>query len=377
MASSEGTLSGANYVGLDVHRKSVTASVLDEGGRLVQQTKFGPTDRELIEFLGQLHGHRKVALEACSMWEHYYDAAVSTGAEVVLSDPLKTKLIAKTNRKTDKVDSEALATLLRLNSLPSVFAPPPEIRALRSIVRERVFYRRKATSMMMRVYHEMLSKGIEYEDRILVHRRKREVLRQLGLPLVDRGLDAIRAMEDTEKLLNGAIEEAWEASPEAQLLATIPGVGKLTAVALVAFLCPIERFHSVDDICSYVGLVPSTYQSGEHLYHGHLKRDSNGLLRTLLVEASWTHRQRVRGGAVSRIARRVSRRGGRGKGSIAAAHKLLKIIFAMLKRKEAFRANAPGPSTAMQALRRRKTTAFQSLRRAALGSPTANSLSAS
>ena len=146
---------------------------------------------------------------------------------------------------------------------------------------------------------------------------------------------------------------------------------------MVAFLCPIERFPSEEEVCSHVGLVPSTRQSGEHLYHGHLKRDSNGLLRTLLVEASWTHRHRCRGGAVARIAKRVSSRAGQGRATIAAAHKLLKIICAMLKRKEVFRVHAPGPSTAMQALRRRKTIALQFVWRAALGPPTANNLSAS
>jgi transposase len=377
MRSPAETHTGMNYVGLDVHRKSVVATVLDDGGKRVHQTKFGSTDRELIEFLGQLTGPRKVALEVCSMWPHFYDAASSTGAEVVLSDPLKTRLIAKTSRKTDKVDSEALATLLRLDSLPTVFVPPPELRALRSIVRERRFYRRSATSIMNRIYHEMTSRGIAYEDRILVHRRKRETLRQLELPIVDRGLDAIRSMEDTAKLLDRAIEEAWEASPDAQLLTTIPGVGKLGAVALVAFLCPIERFRSVDEVSSYLGLVPRIYQSGEHVYHGRLKKDSNGLLRTILVELSWTHRQRCRAGAVSKIAKRVGRRASRGRASIAAAHKLLKIVYAMLKHREPFRPHAPGPSTALQLLRRRQATAVQSLRRAALGSPTANSPSAS
>jgi hypothetical protein len=43
---------GVTYIGLDVHRKSVVASVLDEGGQLVHQSKFGPTDQELIDFLG-------------------------------------------------------------------------------------------------------------------------------------------------------------------------------------------------------------------------------------------------------------------------------------------------------------------------------------
>jgi hypothetical protein len=55
---------GGSYVGLDVHRESVVASVLDEGGQLVPQSKFGPTDQEFIDSLGQLPGPRKVARRA-------------------------------------------------------------------------------------------------------------------------------------------------------------------------------------------------------------------------------------------------------------------------------------------------------------------------
>lgn len=51
MASSGETLGGVNHDGLDIHRKSVVATVLDDGGRVVQQTKLGPSDHELIEFL--------------------------------------------------------------------------------------------------------------------------------------------------------------------------------------------------------------------------------------------------------------------------------------------------------------------------------------
>jgi transposase len=72
MASSGESLGGVNYVGLDIHRESEVATVLDDGGRVVQQTRLVPSDHELIEFLEQLPGHRKVALEACSMWEHLH-----------------------------------------------------------------------------------------------------------------------------------------------------------------------------------------------------------------------------------------------------------------------------------------------------------------
>jgi transposase len=366
MSSPEVALSGVKYVGLDVHRKSVTATVLDAGGKLVRQTKFGSTDSELTQFLEDLSGPRKVALEACAMWAHFYDAAASTGAEVVLSDPFKTHLISKTGRKTDKVDSKALATLLRLEALPTVYAPPAATRRLRSLVRERIFYRRKTKGIMLRIYHELIARGIEYEDRILTYRRKRETLRTLELPLVSRGLDAIDALEIAIRDLTREIEEAWETSPEAQLLTTIPGVGKFTAVALVAYLCPIERFQSVDEISSYVGLVPTTRQSGETLVHGHLKRDSNELVRTLMVEATWSHCLHFRRGPVARIAQRVARKSSPGKGTVAGAHKLLKIVYAMLKRKEPFRHTAPRPSTAMVHLRRPRTTVLRSVRRATL-----------
>jgi len=370
------SVSAETFVGLDVHRKSVVATAVDVWGHPVGQAKFGPTDRELVEFLRTLPGPARVALEACSVWQHFYDAAESTGASVVLSNPLKTRLIAEANLKTDRVDSEALATLLRGNLLPTSYAPPPETRALRSLVRERLFYRRKATSIMVHTYAVMLQRGVDYEDRILVHRRKRESLRELHLEEVDRALDTLTHLDTTCKDLDRRIHEAYLDSSDAQLLATIPGIGELTAVALAAWITPIERFPTAERLVSYLGLCPTTRQSAGSLYHGRLKKDSNELIRTLLVEASWTHRARVKRGTVAKKARRVSRRRGTTKGAVAGAHSLVKCIFAMLKRGEPFNPHAPGPSTAVQRLRHPRVTAMQCVQRTALESPTANSLPA-
>src|SRR5580658_7301785 len=79
--------------GLDVAKNSVVATAVDSLGRLIDQSSLGPTDQELIEYLRRLPGVKRVALEACTMWEHYHDAAVASGAEVVLSHPYKTRLI--------------------------------------------------------------------------------------------------------------------------------------------------------------------------------------------------------------------------------------------------------------------------------------------
>lgn len=339
------------YVGLDVHRKIVVATALDAQGRELAQERMGADPSELIEFLNQLPGHKHVALEACSMWQPYYDTAASTGAAVTLSNPYKTRLIAEASLKSDKVDSEALARLLRVDSLPTSFAPPPEIRRLRTLVHDRVFYRRYWTAVANHTYHLLIARGIAYEDGLLRFRRKREILRKLGLPEVDRGLETLSALEDRGKELNQAVHRAWLDSEEGQLLTTIPGIGELTAMALVAYLSPIERFSSVKKAASYVGLVPRSYQSADRQYHGKLKRDSNGFVRWLLVEASWSHRHRARQGTVARVARRVSRRRGSGKGTVAGAHALLRLVYAILKERRPYSPHAPEPTAPMKRLR--------------------------
>ncbi len=143
--------------------------------------------------------------------------------------------------------------------------------------------------------------------------------------------------------LDRRIHEAFEGSKEAQLLESIPGIGEFTAVALVAELCPIDRFDNIEKLCSYAGLVPTSHQSGETSYQGHPKRDSNALVRWLLVEASWSHRRQDTSSDVSKVAKRVGRRRGKQKGSVAGAHKLLKIVYAVLKRGTPYTPERPSP----------------------------------
>jgi transposase len=131
------------YVGLDLSKTSTMATAVDPRGHRIRQEKLGVSDEELLRFLGKIPGPIQVVMEACNVWEHTYDAAASTGADVLLANPLKVKLVSKTTLKTDKVDSEKLALLARLNAIPESYAPSPHLRALRRLVRERVFYHAK------------------------------------------------------------------------------------------------------------------------------------------------------------------------------------------------------------------------------------------
>jgi hypothetical protein len=95
-------------------------------------------------------------LEACNVWPHVYDAAVSTGAKVTLAHPYKVRVISEASLESDKVDSLALAQRLRLKAVPAAFAPEAPIRELRLIIRDRAFYLEQERSVKNHVYAALL-----------------------------------------------------------------------------------------------------------------------------------------------------------------------------------------------------------------------------
>jgi transposase len=338
-------MTGELFVGLDVDKLTTVATILDAEGKRVDQSRFGSADSELISYLKRFPAPQHVVLEACNVWPHPYDAARSTGAEVVLAHPYKVRLISEASLKSDRVGSEALAQLLRLGWVPMAYAPNRTVRDLRQLVRDRVFYLQQATDIKNHLYSVLPRRGIAYDEGIFGLRRKRELLRELHLPEIDRGLDVLKHLDESCVELDRAVNTAFLASNEAQLLETIPGIGELTALALVAELCPIDRFPNIEKLCSYAGLVPTNHQSGEASYQGHLKKDSSQLVKWLLIQPTWVHRRRDKRSDVSKLATRVSRRRGSQKGNAAGAHKLLKIVYAVLKRGTPYTPGRPSPGS--------------------------------
>jgi len=335
----------STYVGFDVSKSSIAATAVDPLGHRLRQEKLGTSDEEIQRFLTNLPRPTRVVLEACNVWEHVYDAAAATGAEVLLANPFQTKLVSKTTLKTDRVDSEKLAKLARLDAIPEAYVPSPEQRALRKLVRERVYYTQSWTGVANHVYAVLLQKGIPFSPGLLQRRTLRSRVIDPRFPEIERGLQELASIEETTHALDRAIREAFEASEEAQLLATFPGVGRFTSVALVAFLCPIERFESLDAVVKYCGLCPSVHQSGTTSYNGRLVWDANHLLKWVLVEAQWNVRRHEAKGDVYRVGHRVARRKGAGNGAVAAARKLVRITASILRRHTPYQPDAPESSS--------------------------------
>jgi len=135
------------YVGLDVHKDFTFATVLDQTGRVVVQRKLA---NEHVSFLESFNVER-IGLEASTHVVPLYRTLVNRGFRVEGSHPKKTRYIAEARIKSDKVDSRAIAELVRLDALPKSYMPPPEIAVLREKVRRRAFLVRERAKLMTKI----------------------------------------------------------------------------------------------------------------------------------------------------------------------------------------------------------------------------------
>jgi len=147
------------YVGLDVHKNVCYGTVMDEKGKVAKQARF-TNDLEGVEVFMEGLDEALVAMEVEYCWQPPYDTLGDSGHDVRLTHSKEVKAIAKARVKTDKIDSETLAHLLRANLLSESYVPPRDIRDLRDRVRRRAFLVNMRTMIKNRVYSDLVKRGI-------------------------------------------------------------------------------------------------------------------------------------------------------------------------------------------------------------------------
>src|SRR5216684_7979161 len=127
-------MESVKYVGLDVHRDTISVVVLDEDGKMVMQTILATHAAALLDFVGGLRGSVHITFEegTHSAWLH--DLLVRRVARVVVCDPRQNALL-KAGNKSDKIDARKLAELLRAGLLSPVYHGESSTRTLQELVR--------------------------------------------------------------------------------------------------------------------------------------------------------------------------------------------------------------------------------------------------
>ncbi len=345
-----------HYIGIDYHKRYSYIVIKNEKGEVEYRGAIENT-REAFEGLLKPYCPGKAVLEATRNWGLIYDWLEEVLDDVALAHPLKVRAIAEARIKTDKISADILADLLRTDLLPRAYAPSKETRSIKYILRQRMFYVRIQTMVKNRIHNildrhpRLLSETSRFSD--LFGASGMKWLGQLTLSgddhdLLTSELQLMSLLKEKVHQSDAMVRKLVKRDERATLLTSIPGIGPFFSLLILYEIDDVSRFRDERKLCSYAGLVPSTYASGGKVFHGRITKAGSKWLRWALIEAAQTavrsdpefqayhHKIRVRKGTNA--------------AKVATARRLLTIVYRLLRRGRLYEKKSRRKNKALVAL---------------------------
>lgn len=291
------------FVGLDVHKASISVAVADPGRGEVRALGTVPNTSNAVAKLVKRLGpasRLSFAYEAGPCGYSLHRRLIALGATCMVAAPSLIPRKPGERIKTDRRDALNLARLLRRGDLTPVWVPDEAHEALRDLSRARS----DARTDLLR-HRNQLSKFLLRQSLFPpTHVRRpwgkmhRAWLQTLRLPhashQIVRGdyLETVDRAEGRLSNLEAELALLAEQSPLAPLIAVLQGfrgIALTTAIILVAELGDLRRFPSARDLMGYTGLVSTEDSSGDRRHRGRITKTGNAYVRHVLVEAAWQY----------------------------------------------------------------------------------------
>jgi transposase len=338
-----------SYVGMDVHSKSSVFVIQNERGEELGRGEV-PTSREGFSSLRLRHGLRAstlVALESGTMAFFAARRLSELGLSPVVVDAREVRMKARRPRqKSDTRDAVELCEGIRRGIYRGiVHVPPGEIEHLRNTLSRRRHFVRLGTAEINAAKKMLRSAGLSELSRQHLGTRRawQRLLQALAAHADARGFVELHgrawqsAMEQKASCEKSLEEQRASFGEDLDRLKTVPGVGEIVALTAIAVFSDATRFPSAKHAASYAGLVPQTYQSGETNRQGHITRTGSPELRAMLVQAA--HTARRQSSPLNPFLRNLTLRLGTRRAVTAVAHRLCRVLYAMLRDKKRFDAS--------------------------------------
>ncbi len=347
--------------GLDLGDRYSHLCLLDtESGEVIEEGRLRTTPEA---FESRFAGSERlaIAIEVGTHSPWVSRLLEESGHEVVVANPRKTRLIYSGSRKTDRIDAEKLARLLR--SDPELLYPVlhrgEDSQAHLALIHSREVLVRSRARLVNHVRGTVKSFGLRLPSRSSAsfHKKAPEhIPSELREALCDV-IEAIATLTKKIELYDKRIEAlCQEDYPESASLRQIPGVGPLTALAYVLTIEDPSRFGKSRGVGACLGLAPATDQSGESDPQRRITKEGDEMLRRLLVgSANYITGPFASDSDLRRHGEKIASRGGaraKKRASVAVARKLSVVLHALWVSGEAYeplRNAHGGPEAAPQA----------------------------
>lgn len=321
------------YIGIDLHKQDLVMAVENERGPVARPRRLSCRDVAAIRAAVERWKPFQAVVEASASYRWLYDLLAPLG-DVVLAHPLNLRAIATARAKTDRLDAALLARLLRANLIPASCVPPARYQTLRDLTRSRARLSGNATLAKNQVHSLLARANVHPPLKKIFGVRGRRWLAGLDLGLGGNlGRDELlRRLEHYGReaaILDGHLEQLAPEFPEAAALEVLYGVGRYSALLVVAEIGDPTRFKNARQVGAYAGLTARVHQSGRTEHRGGISKQGSRWLRWILVQAAIKLvRQDER---LANFYTRVRKRAGRNVARVAVARKLAGICWVRLR----------------------------------------------
>ena len=333
------------YTGIDLHRKTSFITTINEQGHIVTKANVKNHPDLILDYFQGLDDDTQVVIESTANWYWLHDLLSEHGCSVILSNPTETKAIASAKIKNDRIDSHMLAQLLRAQLISTAHVSSQASRQLKELIRHRGKLVRDHVRMKNRIHNILAKNNYQIPVSDLFSKKGLSWLSEVHLPgyhrkQVNTYLYLYETLKEQVANLTKAISNQAQTNDTAKLLMSIPGIGPITAMTIIAEVDDITRFASYRHLSSYAGLVPSLASSAGKDRRGHITKQGSRFLRTAMVEAAQAA-VRKRNSKINIYFRRRLVRSGYQKAVVATAHKLLQYVYFVWKNQSPYREQLP------------------------------------
>ena len=264
------------YTGIDQHKRTSYLTTVDSKGVILKQANVKNTSHDILNYFHQFNGNHIATVETTGGWYWMSDLLESNSIKLSLAHAKFIKAIAYAKVKTDKVDSQILAQLLRMDFIPEAHKIDHDIRPLRDTLRARLRLSQKRTSAL-NFMHRMLEKFNIDEPQGL------DLYYSLQYQQFDEQATLLKEQMLT---LEKSLYPKLITNDDIQRLLWIPGIGKMNAFTLLLEIGDINRFPSEGNFFSYSRLVPAASNSGGKTRQKSTPKDGNKYLKIVFSDAA-------------------------------------------------------------------------------------------
>ncbi|MGB5013813.1 MAG: IS110 family transposase [Pyrinomonadaceae bacterium] len=344
-------LEGERYFGVDLAKRETQLAVLNAAGEQVFSKRFDTSREQFLALASELREGDTLALEVTTN-----STAIArlirdnSKAKLIVSNPIKTKVIAQAKIKTDKIDARVLAELARVGYLPEVWLPDEDTEALRHFISDRTTLVRRRTECKNTV-HSVLHRNLVRQTKTdLFGTGGREWVETIiagtaadtaPIPELDRlrigslmnEIDRIDAqVADLESVIASYIAVRPHLKQQMDRLLSVTGINLVVGAGLMATIGDIKRFPDKKKLAAYFGVVPSTKQSGDTSRNGRITKQGRAEARWLLIEAAECIRRHP--GPMRALYTRIHKKRGHNVAVVAVSRKLIELVHHLLIREE-------------------------------------------